>query len=372
MVGTYNYSNQVKAHMYFHTQHVSLHSGVHKINVPARANSVINPSQITSSSYLLSLQGKSNQSLQYSDGEWSLNDTGLDLKSRLVIWAEALTLEKVAEVLVSVAPAVKVSVGTVLNNRFGQAGIALAFATSSVDVDSAQEILEKAALTHQVELSLVDNAPSLAAPGLLLMDMDSTVIKVECIDEMATLAGVGDKVAEVTELAMQGKLDFAESLRHRVGCLAGAPESIIETVRDALPLMPGIERLVRALKSLDWRVAIASGGFTYFADYLANRLELDAAVANQLVITDGKLTGEVDGRIVDANVKAETLNSLATSYQIDGAQTIAMGDGANDLVMMSAAALGVAYHAKPVVRQQADTAIRFGGLDGLLWLLQTD
>ena len=231
-------------------------------------------------------------------------------------------------------------------------------------------LLETVAISLQLELAWLRSMPSLSKPGLLLMDMDSTVIAIECIDEIAQLAGVGAEVSEVTELAMQGKLDFAESLNNRVACLAGADQAILKQVRDALPLMPGIMRLLSVLKAHGWKVAIASGGFTYFADYLKERLGLDAARANILTIENGKLTGTVTGGIVDAKVKAETLLELAADFDIAPEQTIAMGDGANDLVMMDAAALGVAYHAKPVVREKADTAIRFAGLDTMLWYLE--
>ncbi len=145
---------------------------------------------------------------------------------------------------------------------------------------------------------------------------------------------------------------------------------MLQQVRDALPLMPGVMNLVKILKSYDWKVAIASGGFSYFADYLQDRLNLDAVVANGLAIQDKKLTGEVQGMIVDAGVKAQTLKRLADEWSILPSQTIAMGDGANDLIMMNAAALGVACHAKPIVRQQADIAIRRGDLDSLLWVLK--
>jgi phosphoserine phosphatase len=230
-------------------------------------------------------------------------------------------------------------------------------------------LIEDVANRFSVEVCLVNKTPSLAQPGLLLMDMDSTVIAVECIDEIAELAGVGEQVSAVTVLAMQGKLDFTQSLRTRVACLANADESILQQVRDALPLMPGVANLVNILKSYEWKVAIASGGFSYFADYLQVRLNLDAAVANDLEVQGARLTGKVQGNIVDANVKAQTLKSLAEQWSILPSQTIAMGDGANDLVMMNAAALGVALHAKPIVRQQADIAIRRGGLDSLLWVL---
>lgn len=223
--------------------------------------------------------------------------------------------------------------------------------------------------TFNIDISVLKNAPRLTLPGLLVMDMDSTVIAVECIDEIAKLAGVGEQVSEVTERAMQGELDFEESLRSRVKCLASLSESALETVRQQLQLMPGLVRLVTQLQSFGWRIAIASGGFTYFAEHLQQRLGLDAAVANQLAIENGVLTGDVIGDVVDAQVKASTVEQLAERWQIAMSQTVAMGDGANDLVMMSKANLGVAFKAKPIVQQQADSAIQQGGLDvALLYL----
>ncbi|MFQ3196305.1 MAG: phosphoserine phosphatase [Paraglaciecola sp.] len=286
----------------------------------------------------------------------------------VVIFAEGLSLAKVLAASASLS-----EYFTVLHFKMlrmphlpGQ-GIVL-----KVQHNSEQDwrpILEKVANEQRVELCLVDTPPCLHQPGLLVMDMDSTAIGVECIDEMAILAGVGDEVSRVTEQAMQGKLDFAQSLISRVGCLAGADASILHQVRCALPLMPGLYNLVKVLKGYHWKLAIASGGFSYFADHLNERLELDWAVANELVIVDGKLTGQVAGSIVDARVKADTLVELASRWGISASQTVAMGDGANDLLMMNAAALGVAFHAKPVVRHQADISIRQGSLDALLWVL---
>jgi phosphoserine phosphatase len=252
----------------------------------------------------------------------------------------------------------------------GVAGFAIAANVALINDTNLKQSLVTVADELSIELCLVDKTPTLNEPGLLLMDMDSTVIAVECIDEIAALAGVGEQVAAVTAQAMHGKLDFAESLRTRVACLANADEGIIQQVRHALPLMPGIANLVAVLKQYHWKLAIASGGFTYFADYLADRLELDAAVANKLGIQDGKLTGKVSGRIIDSKVKAETLLELAEKWSIPKSQTIAMGDGANDLVMMSAASLGVAFHAKPIVRQKADISIGRGAMDALIWVLK--
>lgn len=221
----------------------------------------------------------------------------------------------------------------------------------------------------EIELCYVNSAITMNKPGLIVMDMDSTAIQIECIDEIAKLAGVGELVAEVTAQAMRGELDFAESLRARVATLKGAPISIIDEVANNLPLMPGLENLVATLKQNGWKVVIASGGFTYMTDKLKEQLGLDKTVANQLGMTQDKLTGQVHGAIVDAQAKADTVNQLAEEWGIPLSQTIAMGDGANDLVMMEAAELGVAFHAKPLVRKQADVSVRSGGLDQLLYLL---
>ncbi|REL28997.1 phosphoserine phosphatase SerB [Thalassotalea euphylliae] len=243
------------------------------------------------------------------------------------------------------------------------------FSVQCADVNTARAQLVSLTTAHGFEAAIVANAPSLLTPGLLVMDMDSTTIEIECIDEIAKLAGVGGKVAEVTELAMQGKLDFSQSLHQRVATLADAPESILASVAENLPLMPGLTTLVAQLKAHHWQVAIASGGFTYFADYLKNTLGLDAAYANTLEIVDGKLTGKVLGEVVDAQKKADVLVELATQQNIAPAQTVAMGDGANDLVMMAAAQLGIAYKAKPLVLAKADSSISHSGLDCMLhWL----
>ncbi|NRQ44530.1 phosphoserine phosphatase SerB [Rheinheimera sp. YQF-2] len=220
-----------------------------------------------------------------------------------------------------------------------------------------------------VELVYLPQRPVLAKPGVLVMDMDSTAIQIECIDEIAKLAGVGEQVAAVTARAMNGELDFAQSLIARVAALRGAPQAILRQVLDALPLMPGLTELVSHLKTQQWQVAIASGGFTYFTDALKQQLGLTATFANVLEIVDGNLTGKVSGEIVDANTKAQVVNRLATEYGIAALQTVAIGDGANDIPMLQAAALGVAFHAKPRVQAQAKAAIRQGSLLQLLYLL---
>ncbi|WP_339725484.1 phosphoserine phosphatase SerB [uncultured Paraglaciecola sp.] len=288
--------------------------------------------------------------------------------NKLVVFTEGLHLQQLTLVTQALSEYLEVAFYRVIQVE-GVKGFAVCAYVALKKQDDLRQPLEIVANRFSVELCLVDNTPLLTEPGLLLMDMDSTVIAVECIDEIAELAGVGEQVSAVTAQAMQGKLDFAQSLRTRVACLAGADEAILQQVREALPLMPGVANLVTILKSYNWKVAIASGGFSYFADYLQHRLNLDAAVANDLEIQNSKLTGKVQGDIVDANVKAQTLKLLAEKWAIAPSQTVAMGDGANDLVMMNAAALGVALHAKPIVRQQADMAIRKGALDSLLWVL---
>lgn len=228
-----------------------------------------------------------------------------------------------------------------------------------------------AKLAHDAGLDVapLGKIPHLRTPGLLVMDMDSTAIQIECIDEIAKLAGTGEMVAEVTERAMRGELDFTASLKQRVGTLKGADASILRQVRDELPLMPGLTSLVLKLESLGWKVAIASGGFTFFAEYLRDKLHLTAVVANELGICDGKLTGEVVGQIVDAQFKAETLKRLAINYDIPVEQTVAIGDGANDLPMIQAAGLGIAYHAKPKVNEKTEVTIRHADLMGVFCIL---
>lgn len=221
----------------------------------------------------------------------------------------------------------------------------------------------------QMDVVPLGNIPKLRSPGLLMMDMDSTAIQIECIDEIARLAGVGDEVAEVTERAMQGELDFSESLKARVGLLAGADAAILQQVLDTLPLMPGLTSLVRKLQAMDWHVAIASGGFTFYANHLKDSLRLIAVYANQLEIKDGKLTGKVKGPVVDAKYKAQALVKLAEFLNIPLEQTVAIGDGANDLKMLKKAGLGIAFHAKPKVYARAKVAIRHADLMGVMCTL---
>ncbi len=204
---------------------------------------------------------------------------------------------------------------------------------------------------------------------LVAFDMDSTLIQTEVIDELARLAGAGEQVAKITEAAMRGELDFQQSFRQRVSLLKGLPESALQTVVDTVPLMDGAERLTSTLKRLGYKMAILSGGFTFVGRELQRRLGIDFLHANQLDVRDGAVTGEVIPPIVDGARKAALLAEIADQENLSMEQVIAVGDGANDLPMLKLAGLGIAFRAKPVVRQSARQSISTLGLDGILFLL---
>ena len=204
---------------------------------------------------------------------------------------------------------------------------------------------------------------------LVVFDMDSTLIEAEVIDELAKEAGVGDQVVAITEAAMRGELDFNESFRRRVGLLKGLDESVLQQIAERLPVTEGLPELMTQLKLTGYKTAILSGGFTYFARHLQEKFGFDYIHANELDIVDGKVTGEVTGRIVNGERKAELLREIAEREGIHLEQTIAVGDGANDLPMLSIAGLGIAFRAKPLVRESAKQSISNLGLDGILYLI---
>ncbi|MCK9156026.1 MAG: phosphoserine phosphatase SerB [Paludibacteraceae bacterium] len=204
---------------------------------------------------------------------------------------------------------------------------------------------------------------------LICFDMDSTLIETEVIDELAERAGVGEQVRAITESAMRGEIDFCESFKQRVALLKGLDESVMEDIANNLPIMEGADRVLNILKKYGYKIAILSGGFTYFGNSLKKRFGVDYVYANELEIVDGKLTGRYLGDIVDGKRKAELLRLIAQIENLDLQQVIAVGDGANDLPMLNCAGLGIAFHAKPKVKENAKQSISSIGLDGVLYLL---
>ncbi len=222
---------------------------------------------------------------------------------------------------------------------------------------------------HEVDIAFQHDNVYRRTRRVVAFDMDSTLIQVEVIDELAKVAGVGEQVAKITEAAMRGELDFPSAFRKRVALLKGLPESALAQVAERIPLTDGAERLMSTLKKLGYKTAILSGGFTYFGRKLQEKLGFDYLHANELDIRDGVVTGEITSEIVDGQVKARRLREIAEKENISLEQCIAVGDGANDLPMIGLAGLGIAFRAKPVVRQNARQAISTLGLDGILYLI---
>ncbi len=230
--------------------------------------------------------------------------------------------------------------------------------------------IEVAAQAAQLDATYMMGQRELSEFKLVAMDMDSTLITIECIDEIADMQGLKPQVAAITEAAMRGELDFAASLKQRVALLEGLDASALQRVYDErLKLSPGAETMLAAVQKAGLKTLLVSGGFTFFTERLKERLGLDYTHANELEIVDGKLTGKVLGGIVDAEEKQRTVERVCAELGITPSQAIVMGDGANDLKMMGIAGLSVAFRAKPVVRSQADVALNFVGLDGLLNVL---
>ena len=237
------------------------------------------------------------------------------------------------------------------------------------DRNEMQSQFMKIAAEEEFDISLQEDTMYRRCRRLICFDMDSTLIETEVIDELADRAGVGDKVKAITASAMRGEIDFSESFTRRVALLKGLDESVMKEIAENLPITEGVDRLMEVLKRAGYKIAILSGGFTYFGNVLKQRFGIDYVYANNLEIADGKLTGRYLGDIVDGKRKAELLKLLAQVENVNIAQTIAVGDGANDLPMLSTAGLGIAFHAKPKVKANAGQSISTIGLDGVLYFL---
>ena len=221
----------------------------------------------------------------------------------------------------------------------------------------------------EMDISFQEDSMYRRMRRLICFDMDSTLIETEVIDELAIRAGVGDQVKAITEAAMRGEIDFCESFRQRCALLKGLDVSVMQEIAENLPITEGVDRLMRILKKLGFKIAILSGGFTYFGNFLKQKYNIDYVYANELEIENGKLTGNHVGDIVDGKRKAELLRLIAQVENVDIRQTVAVGDGANDLPMISIAGLGIAFHAKPKVKATAKQSISTIGLDGILYFL---
>ncbi len=237
------------------------------------------------------------------------------------------------------------------------------------DLQQMQSEFMRLSATEDFDISLQEDTMYRRCRRLVCFDMDSTLIETEVIDELAVRAGVGDKVKEITARAMRGEIDFDESFRERVALLQGLDESVMRDIAEKLPVTEGVERMMCVLKRAGFKTAILSGGFTYFGNYLKNKFGFDYVYANELEIQDGRLTGRYLGEIINGRRKAELLRLLAQVENINIAQTIAVGDGANDLPMLTTAGLGIAFHAKPKVKATAGQSISTIGLDGVLYFI---
>lgn len=237
------------------------------------------------------------------------------------------------------------------------------------DVVALQRSFVELSAQHAVDISFQRESMYRRTRRLICFDMDSTLIQTEVIDELAERAGVGEQVRAITERAMRGEIDFTESFKQRVALLKGLDVSVMQDIAENLPMTEGVERLMKVLKIVGFKVAILSGGFTFFGNYLKQKFGIDYVYANELEVENGCLTGRYLGDVVDGKRKAELLRLIAQVEGVDLQQTVAVGDGANDLPMLSIAGLGIAFHAKPKVKANAKQSINTVGLDGLLYFL---
>lgn len=255
------------------------------------------------------------------------------------------------------------------DKRVALASVEFSLRGTPKDIEDMKKELMKVSSDLSIDISFQRESMYRRTRRLICFDMDSTLIQTEVIDELAEKAGVGEKVKAITESAMRGEIDFTESFRQRVALLKGLDVSVMQEIAENLPMTEGVERLIKTLKLVGFKIAILSGGFTFFGNYLKNKYGIDYVYANDLEIEDGKLTGRYKGEVVDGKRKAELLRLIAQVEGVDLQQTVAVGDGANDLPMLSIAGLGIAFHAKPKVKENAKQNISNVGLDGILYFL---
>ena len=255
------------------------------------------------------------------------------------------------------------------NARTPKASVEFSVRGTPKDKEKMKADFLKLATELQVDISFQEDSMYRRMRRLICFDMDSTLIETEVIDELAIRAGVGNEVKAITESAMRGEIDFTESFRRRCALLKGLDVSAMQEIAENLPITEGADRLMRVLKKVGFKIAILSGGFTYFGNYLKQKFGIDYVYANELEVIDGKLTGRYLGEVVDGKRKAELLRLIAQVENVDIRQTVAVGDGANDLPMISIAGLGIAFHAKPKVKATAEQSISTIGLDGILYFL---
>ena len=255
------------------------------------------------------------------------------------------------------------------NARTPKASVEFSVRGTPRDKEQMKADFMKLSAEQEMDISFQEESMYRRMRRLICFDMDSTLIETEVIDELAIRAGVGDQVKAITEAAMRGEIDFCESFRQRCALLKGLDVSVMQEIAENLPITEGVDRLMRILKKVGFKIAILSGGFTYFGNYLKQKYNIDYVYANELEVENGKLTGRHVGDIVDGKRKAELLRLIAQVENVDIRQTVAVGDGANDLPMISIAGLGIAFHAKPKVKATARQSISTVGLDGILYFL---
>lgn len=255
------------------------------------------------------------------------------------------------------------------NARTPKASVEFSVRGTPRDKEQMKADFMKLSAEQEMDISFQEESMYRRMRRLICFDMDSTLIETEVIDELAIRAGVGDQVKAITEAAMRGEIDFCESFRQRCALLKGLDVSVMQEIAENLPITEGVDRLMRILKKVGFKIAILSGGFTYFGNYLKQKYNIDYVYANELEVENGKLTGRHVGDIVDGKRKAELLRLIAQVENVDIRQTVAVGDGANDWPMISIAGLGIAFHAKPKVKATAKQSISTIGLDGILYFL---